>query len=106
MFTREGKQAFSRFLDGGSDTAAWLRAHVPRGERVGVLGDLVFFAEGGLLRSRFRWPIGTELRRRAEAECCGPEGTDGARLLDLLRADLPELNRIRVEVMGSARHAG
>ena len=28
MFTREGKQGFSRFLDGSSETASWLRAHV------------------------------------------------------------------------------
>ncbi len=105
MFTREGKQAFTLFLDEDSRTASWLRAHIPRGDRVGLLGDLVFFAEGGLLRSRLRWPIGDELKRRAEVECYGPDVPDGRELLDLVRADLPELNRIRGEVMGSLHHA-
>lgn len=106
VFTREGKQAFSRFLEGDSKTARWLRGNVPRGERVSLLGDLVFFAEGGLLRSRLRWPIGDELRHRAEVECYGPHVPDGRVLLDMLRADLPELNCIRAEVMGSLHHAG
>lgn len=106
MFTREGKAAFSRFLDGDSGTAHWLRAHVPRGERVSLLGDLVFFAEGGLLRSRLRWPVGDDFRRKAEVECYGPNFPDGRKLLDTLRADIPELNRVRTEIMGSKHHAG
>ena len=106
MFTREGKQAFTRFLEGNSRTASWLRAHVLRGDRAGLLGDLVFFAEGGLLRFRLRWPIGDELRERAEVECYGLDVPDGRALLDMLRADLPELNRVRAEMMGSGHHAG
>lgn len=98
MFTREGRQAFSRFLAGESGTARWVRAHVPRDERVSFLGNLVFFAEGGLMRSRLRWPIGDELRRQAEIESHGPHCRDASELLARLRSDLPLLNEERARV--------
>lgn len=98
MFTREGRQAFSRFLAGESDTARWVRAHVPRDERVSFLGNLVFFAEGGLLRSRLRWPVSDELRRQAEIESQGPHCRDAAEVLALLRRDLTLLNEERARV--------
>jgi len=98
MFTREGRAAFSRFLAGENATARWVRAHVPRDERVGFLGNLVFFAEGGLLRSRLRWPTGDELRRQAEIESHSPHGPDASEVLALLRRDLPLLNEERARV--------
>lgn len=106
MFTREGRRAFTLFLEGESPTARWVRAHVPRAEGLKILGNLVFFTEGGLLRSRLRWPTGDALRRENETECYGPRVPNGSELLDLLRADIPALNQVRAEVMGSAHHAG
>lgn len=106
QYTREGRTALARFLRTGCRTARRLCAQVPLGRRVDVLGSVVFACEGGLLGRRLRRPLGDELRRQVDVECHGPEVPDATELLDLLRADLPVLNGIRAEVMGSARHAG
>jgi hypothetical protein len=106
QYTREGRTALARFLRTGCRTAHRLCAQVPPGRRVDVLGSLVFACEGGLLKHRLRWPLGDELRRQVDVECHGPEVPDATELLDLLRSDLPILNGIRAEVMGSINHAG
>ena len=103
--TREGRIAFGHFLRTGCQTARRLCSLVPAGRRVDVLGGLVFAAEGGLLAKRFRWPLGDKLRRQVDTECHGLEAPIAAELLDLLRADIPVLNRVRAEVMGVSGHA-
>ena len=99
MFVREGRQALTRFLVGESETAEWVRTHVPRDERINFVGNILFFAEGGRMRSRLRWPTGDELLRQAGIESHGPHCPDANEALDLLRSDIPELNRIRSQVM-------
>ena len=100
QYTREGRIAFGRFLRTGCRAARRLCSLVPAGRRLDALGSLVFSAEGGLLTRRIRWPLGDELRRRFDTECHGIDASAAVELLDLLKADIPVLNRVRAEVMG------
>lgn len=95
-YVRSGKAAFRLFLDGCSSTAQWFRENVPPRGRVPLLGDLIFIAEGGLLRSRLQWNHGRTLRRAYETECLGLHDVDV--ILDLVRADLPQLHEARSHV--------
>lgn len=104
QYTREGRAALARFLRTDCRTARQLCSQVSFGRRIEVLGGLVFRAEGGLLMKRLRWPLGNELRQLVDIECHGPDVPDPAELLDLLRTDLPVLNRVRAEVMGGIQH--
>ncbi len=105
QYTREGRIAFRRFLQTGCKAARRLCLLVPAGRRLEVLGGLVFSVEGGLLTNRMRWPWGDELRRQFDTECHGLGASVAAELLDLLRADIAVLNRVRAEVMGGGNYA-
>lgn len=97
--SREGRRALQRFSEGSSQTATWVRAHISPRQRISFLGGIVFRTEGGLLRSRLRWPLGDELRRLNDLECAGVGCPDASEVLALMRADIPELNRVRAMVM-------
>jgi hypothetical protein len=99
LYSREGRAALAAFAAGGSETARWVRAHIPHSQQVRFVGGLVFRVEGGLLRSRLRWPVGDELRRIFEIECLGPDSRDARVLIDLMRRDIPELNLARAQTM-------
>ncbi|MDB6147824.1 MAG: hypothetical protein JWO45_1488, partial [Spartobacteria bacterium] len=105
QYTREGRAAFSRFLRTQCRTAVEIRSIVPQSRRIEVLGGLVFAVEGGLLTGRLRSTMSDELRRLVDVECNGPEITDASELLQSLQRDLPMLNALRVEVLGSVDHA-
>jgi hypothetical protein len=100
QYSREGRHALQGFNEGDSKTARWVRAHIMPRQRIAFLGGIVFRAEGGLLRSRLRWVRGDELRRLNDIECAGKECPDASEVLDLLRADISELNRERAAAMG------
>ena len=100
QYSREGRRALQVFMEGGTLTARWVRAHIPVRERIPFLGGIVFRAEGGLLRSRLRWALGDELRRLNDIECAGSDCIDASDILAMTRADIPELNRVRAAVMG------
>jgi hypothetical protein len=104
MFTREGRAAFARFLKTDAPTARWLREHVLPSKQVDLLGQLVFRAEGGLLKDRLRWHVGDEMRRRMDRECNGLACLDAGEILQLVRDDIPLLNRVRAELNGGLRH--
>jgi hypothetical protein len=104
MFVREGRHAFKLFLTTDAPSAKWLRAHVPPSTQVDLLGQLVFRAEGGLLKGRLRWSVGDELRRRMDRECNGLACLDTGEILQLVRDDMPHLNRVRAELNGRLRH--
>jgi hypothetical protein len=97
VHTREGRTALQRFLRGTNETARWVRAHVPTEKRIKFLGSVVFRIEGGLVRSRLRWPIGDSLRELVDQGCGGRQGI-ASEILDLMRSDLPEFNEARAEV--------
>lgn len=105
-YTREGRAALSRFVRSKSDTARWLRDQVPPARRVDFLGGVLFRVEGQVTAHRLRWALGDELRRLVDIECQGVTSAEAAEVLALMRADIPHLNGVRAEVMGSVRHAG
>lgn len=100
QYSREGRRALQVFNEGDSQTARCVRAHIPPRQRIAFLGGIVFRAEGGLLRSRLRWVLGDQLRRLNDIECAGPGCPDASQVLALMRADIPELNRVRAAVTG------
>jgi hypothetical protein len=105
MFTRPGRAAFARFLKTDCESARWIRAHVPPARQVDLLGQLVFRCEGGLLKDRLRWHVGDEMRRRMDRECNGLDLLYAGEILQLVRADIPLLNRDRAELNGGLHHA-
>lgn len=105
-YTREGRTAIARFIGLKARAATWVREHVPPARRVDVLGGVLFRVEGQVSRQRLRWPLGDELRRLVDLECHGVTDAEASDVLALMRDDIPLLNRLRAEVLGSARHAG
>jgi hypothetical protein len=98
VYTREGRQALQALLQRDCDTARWVMAHVPAGQRVNFIGTVVFRVEGGLVRQRTCWPIGDELRRLVDIECHGPNCPDANEVLQLMRNDIGLLNEERARV--------
>jgi hypothetical protein len=97
VHTREGRAALQRFLPGTSETARWVRAHIPTEKRLRFLGSVVFRIESGLVRSRLRWPTGDALRNLVDEGCSGRLG-HASEILELMRRDLPQLNEVRANV--------
>ena len=98
LYSRKGRQAIQTFVQGESATARWVRAHIPPRQRVHFLGTVLFRIEGGLCRQRLCWPTANELRRLVDIECHGPHCPDATEVLNLMRADLPQLNEVRSHV--------
>jgi hypothetical protein len=104
VYTRPGRAALARLIEGSTQTALWVRAHIPRRHRVTFLGTIVFRLEGQCVRYRLRRGIADELRRGTDYEYNGPHCRDATEILALALADLGELNAIRAEVFGSTDH--
>jgi hypothetical protein len=98
MYSREGRTALQLFLQGTSETARWVRHHVPAQGRVAFLGTVVFRVEGGLVCSRLRWPTADKPRRLVDMECHGRCCGDASEILELMRRDLALLNQVRAHV--------
>jgi hypothetical protein len=98
VYSREGRAGLEGFLQGSSQTARWVQAHIPASQRVSFLGGIVFRVEGGLVQKRLRWSVGDELRHRVDVECQGLHCPNASHVLDLMRADLFLLNRVRAHV--------
>jgi hypothetical protein len=95
FFTREGRRAIVQFLGQVSATSRWTKKHVPADKRVDFVGNLIFAAEGGLLKSRLDWSLAEVLRESAEFNCQGYFCPDAREIIALMRADLPLLNEVR-----------
>jgi hypothetical protein len=106
LYSREGRAALARFIEGRTEAARWVNEHIPPRQRVGFLGGIVFRLEGGCVRSRLRWSTGDELRRLVDIECNGPHCPDATEILELMRTDIPALNTVRAELMGGVHHVG
>ena len=98
MYSREGRAALGAFIAGPSETARWVRAHIPPSQQVNFLGGNVFRVEGGLVRRRLCWSTADELRRLVDIACQGPYCLDATEVLQLMRADIPLLNEVRADV--------
>jgi hypothetical protein len=105
MYTRPGRAAIAGLIEGSTQTARWVRAHIPPRQRITFLGTIVFRLEGQCVRRRLRWSIGDELRRAVDYECNGQHCRDATEILGLARADLAELNDIRAKIFRSTDHA-
>ena len=104
IYSRPGRMLLANFIEGSTDSARWIRAHIPPRQRVTFLGNIVFRSEGGCVKSRLRWKTGDELKRMVDIECNGPHCRDAFEILELMRADIPELNRVRAELIGDINH--
>jgi hypothetical protein len=104
-FTREGKLAISRFLNGVSPYSEWLQAHVQRSQQRTVTARALFHVEGGLLRKRCLSNLNDDLRATNEQECIVLPAELAAEAMRLLRDDLPILNAIRAQIMKGQTHA-
>lgn len=105
MFTREGKLALSRLAATQAGVAEFARAMLPPGQRVGFLGQVLFRVEGGLLTRRVGGDLSDRLHAQLMFETLGVDPEAAVQALDLMRQDLPLLNRIRAGVMKEARDA-
>jgi hypothetical protein len=104
MYTRPGRAALAELIEGSTETARWVRAHIPPRQRIAFLGTIVFRLDGGCVRRRLRWGIADELRRATDYESNGPHCRDATEILQLARSDLAELNDLRAKVYGSGDH--
>jgi hypothetical protein len=104
LYSREGRAALAIFIEGRTEAACWVRAHIPPRQRVAFLGSIVFRLEGGCVRSRLRWKTGDELRRNVDIECNGSHCPDATEILQLMKADIPVLNDVRVQLVGGGEH--
>lgn len=105
MYTRQGKEALGRLLETGAGSAAFAKAHLPRSKQVRFLGGLLFRIEGGVLAQRLGGALSDRLRHQMSFETLGVDPLHAVAALDLMREDLPLLNRIRAAIMGRANDA-
>ena len=104
VYSREGRAALANFIGGRTETARWVRDHIPPRQQLAFLGGIVFRIEGGLVRKRLRWKTGDELRRMVDLECNGPHCRDATEILQLTKADIPVLNDVRAQLVGGGEH--
>jgi hypothetical protein len=102
VYSRPGRAALQAFINGQTETAHWVRDHIPPRQRIAFLGGVAFRCEGGLVRSRLRWATGDELRRQVDIECNGTYCPDATEILQLMRDDIPALNGVRLRLNGGS----
>lgn len=100
QYSREGRRVLEKFIEGQTQTARWVRAHIPPRQRLAFIGGIVFRCEGGLLRCRLRWSVADELRHAYEVKCAGPNCSDATEIMEMMRCDIPALNGVRAQVTG------
>ncbi len=103
-YSREGLACLQLFLRGDSETARWVSSHIPTTKRVDFIGDVLFRVEGQISKARLLWPTAVELQRLVDIKCAGHGCRDATEILRHLRADLPALNQVRVELLGGRNH--
>ncbi|ESX80263.1 hypothetical protein X759_14075 [Mesorhizobium sp. LSHC420B00] len=97
-FSWEGKASLARFLKGATAAGRWLSKHVPARRHLSVLAGALFRVEGGLVRQRIEWPAAATVRWLADSGFHGMKLADPAELLDMVRADLPNIDAERANV--------
>jgi hypothetical protein len=104
IYSREGRTALANFVEGRTESARWVRDHIPPRQRVAFLGGIVFRLEGGCVRKRLRWKTGDELRRLVDIECNGPHCRDASQILQLMKTDITVLNDVRFQLIKGGEH--
>lgn len=102
-YSRVGADCLKAFMAGNTETARWVKANVPPAGRVDFIGDVLFRTEGQVCKARMAWPTVTELRRVVDIEC-HRNCKDATEILALMREDMPEMNRVRVNPNGGSDH--
>lgn len=104
MFTREGKQALTRLLVARTGVAEFASAILPPSNRVRFLGQVLFRVEGGQLIQRVGGDLCDRLHSQLMFDTLGVDPGLAVKALDLMRADIPVLNRIRATILKGQRH--
>jgi hypothetical protein len=103
-YSIDGLQCLKVFLRGDSETACWVRSHIPVTKSLDLIGDVLFRVEGQISRQRMRWHTATELQRLVDVECAGHGCANATEIIALMKADIPALNEVRVELLGGRNH--
>jgi hypothetical protein len=103
-YSREGLACLQLFVHGNTETARRVRSHIPTTKRVDFIGDVLFRVEGQISKARLHWATADELRRLVDIQCAGHGCTDATEILGLMKADIPALNDVRVELLGGRNH--
>ena len=98
-FTREGREAYRRFLLTDCKSASWIKSRIPRSAHIETLGRAVFAVEGGQMRKRLHWELADRLRATWQRDCLSRDCPDGTELMSLLKADIETLNAVRAECL-------
>ena len=104
VFSREGRAALANFIEGRTETARWVRDHIPPRQRIAFLGGIAFRVEGGLVRPRLRWKTADALRQMVDVECNGPHCRDATEILQMMKADITVLNDLRFQLIKGGEH--
>lgn len=101
QYTRSGRRALQRFVIENGSWRSFARSYqLGEAAQLKAAGELLFRAEGALLKRRRHWDVGRDLYLRSATvgcfmpPCAVPSG------LALIREQLPDLNRFRRGVLG------
>ena len=107
LYSREDRAALANFIKGRTETARWVRDHIPPRQRVGFLGGIVFRVEGGCVRRGCggRWKMSCGGWLISSATVRGP---DPSEILQLMRADIPRghIGGLDRRIAGVVAHEG
>lgn len=107
--TREGKQAFRRFLWNCPEVREYLQVHLPNVNPVTMIGWAVFAIEGHCLNQRITFEACEAIRHKAQStwlQCAGMTPDIEAELLAVVKSNYNALNRARADIMGLGGNIG
>jgi hypothetical protein len=104
VYSREGRAALANLIEGRTETARWVRDHIPPRQRIAFLGGIAFRVEGGLVRPRLRWKTADALRQMVDVECNRPHCRDATEILQMMKADITVLNDLRFQLIKGGEH--
>jgi hypothetical protein len=102
-YTRPGRKSLGQLLKSDARLSEWADTHLPRNGRVGVMGELLFRAEGQWLKGRADGPLAVNLRDRWQSDCLGVPRQAAYEGVDAMSSALPTLNSIRQHLIEEAQ---
>lgn len=94
-YTRSGKAAIRQLLQTSAPLRSFLGLHAPEQGWPKIVAVMLFRIEGGLMANRLRWPSGEQIKERADEIIPGLPIEVGIEGMELLRAEIPQLNAAR-----------
>ncbi len=101
-YTPIGRQALRTLLASSAPVRTYLAEHLPKGRRLEALGVAVFYVEGGEVRHQLVWDqteVLTTLGIEGDLSRTGLRREAVRGLLQIVRENLGDLDRIRVSLM-------